>query len=106
MKIWRTLWMVLPLVWLLTACTEGEFVLPAELQTPLAASLGDELVTDGVEGVDAVADLSSFLYTGPGRFYEEAGSVFPGKRLRLTGQDETGDWYRLSDNTWLNALAV
>lgn len=106
MKTWRTLWMVLPLLWLLTACAEGEFVLPAELQTPLAASAQGGFEDDGTDAVEAVADLSSFLYTGPGRFYEEAGSVFPGQRLRLTGQDATGDWYRLSDNTWINALAV
>ncbi|MBX3000887.1 MAG: thermonuclease family protein [Caldilineaceae bacterium] len=106
MKSWRTLLLVLPLLWLFAACTEEGFVLPAEFQTPLAASFGDDEIDDGIEYIEAVADLSSFLYSGPGRFYEEAGSVFPGQRLRLTGRDETGNWYRLADNTWINALAV
>jgi endonuclease YncB( thermonuclease family) len=107
MKNLRTLWLIFPLLWLLAACTEEGFVLPAEFQTPLAASVdGDEIGNDEIEYTEALADLSSLLYTGPGRFYEEAGSVFPGRRLRLTGQDETGNWYRLADNTWINALAV
>ncbi|MCB0115280.1 MAG: thermonuclease family protein [Caldilineaceae bacterium] len=97
----RTILWIMPLLLLLSACAEGGLVLPSPLQTPLAApdaAAGDVYATE--------ADLSSYLYTGPGRAYEEVGSVFPGKALRLTGQDVTGDWYRLDDGSWINALAV
>jgi micrococcal nuclease len=99
------LWLLLPLLFLLTACSEEGFVLPSPLQTPLAASLL-EAEEGGSSIVAAQANFSTYLYSGPGRFYEEAGTVFPGQTLRLTGQNESGDWYRLADSTWINALAV
>lgn len=104
----KLLW-IAPLLWLLAACSEGTLVLPSPLQTPLTASAlpeiaDDEQASDSV--IETEADLASYLYTGPGRSYQEAGTVFPGRALRLTGQDASGDWYRLEDGTWINALAV
>jgi endonuclease YncB( thermonuclease family) len=129
----KLLW-IAPLLWLLAACTEGTLVLPSPLLTPLAVptivvdseetvteetvtedTVTEETVTEDAIATDStiedrvfetVADLSTYLYTGPGRFYEEAGTVFPGRALRLTGQDAAGDWYRIDDGTWINALAV
>lgn len=129
----KFLW-IAPLLWLLAACTEGTLVLPAPLLTPAAVptaivapeesapeeSTPEESTPEERDPEEAtvensrpeerifetVADLSTYLYTGPGRFYEEVGTVFPGKALRLTGQDAAGDWYRIDDGTWINALAV
>ncbi len=124
---------ILPLLFVFSACSEGILAIPSPLQTPVilsgaaddpvsAVDAGSEsslpastvdresapsdVTVTGPTSVETVANISAYLYTGPGRFYEEVGTVFPGKALRLIGQDAFGDWYQLDDARWINALAV
>jgi endonuclease YncB( thermonuclease family) len=87
---------------------ETEEIETGETETGETETENDTATNSGIEDsvFETVANLSTYLYTGPGRFYEEVGTVFPGRALRLTGQDAAGDWYRIEDGTWINALAV
>jgi micrococcal nuclease len=58
------------------------------------------------EPVAAAATFSSNLYSGPGREYEMAGSVYPGQQLEIIGRNEAGDWYLLADGRWIAAVIV
>jgi micrococcal nuclease len=94
--------MLLPIA----ACEAGE-VMPGllsqganETRTPVFAAEESEIV------VEAQAGLSTLLYTGPGRFYEEAGSAFPGMVLQVNGRNSAGDWYQLADGRWISSVAV
>ena len=70
------------------------------------AEEADAAEPDSAQGVDTVASLAAYLYSGPAQYYEGAGTVFPGQSIRVVGRNATGEWYQLSDGTWITRFAV
>jgi micrococcal nuclease len=73
----------------------------SQARTPAVAT-DDEIETV----VDAQVGLSTFLYSGPGREYEQAGSAFPGMAIQVIGRNQAGNWYQIADGRWISSVAV
>ena len=58
------------------------------------------------EPVSATANGVANVRSGPGTTYDVAGSVTTGSALTIVGRNAAGDWYRLSDGTWIAAFLV
>lgn len=48
----------------------------------------------------------AILRRGPGTIYERVGVAVPGAPLRVTAQNQAGDWYQLENGAWVAAFLL
>lgn len=59
-----------------------------------------------LEDAPALANRPANLRNGPGTSYAIVGHVQAGQRLQIVGQDQTGNWFKLSNEAWIAAFLV
>lgn len=60
----------------------------------------------GCEDEGATANSNARLRSGPGATFSPTGRVTVGQTLELTGRNEVGTWYRLSNGAWIRSSLV
>ncbi|MEZ4639524.1 MAG: SH3 domain-containing protein [Caldilineaceae bacterium] len=76
----------------------------------------DATTTDATTGTDAAEEATATdqptvnspanLRSGPGTDFDVAGSAELGTVVTVTGRNAAGDWYQLSDGSWIFAILV
>lgn len=72
----------------------------------VAATPDSRVVAFRLADAPAMANQSANLRNGPGTSYAIVGHVQAGQRLQIVGQDQTGNWFKLSDEAWIAAFLV
>lgn len=72
----------------------------------VAATPDSRVVAFRLEDAPAMAKRSANLRNGPGTSYAIVGHVQAGQRLQIVGQDQTGNWFKLSDEVWIATFLV
>ena len=72
----------------------------------VAATPDSRVVAFRLEDAPAMAKRSANLRNGPGTSYAIVGQVQAGQRLQIVGQDQTGNWFKLSNEAWIATFLV
>ena len=56
--------------------------------------------------IEAVVNDAANLRAGPGTDYPVVGKAAAGDRVRLSGKDASGEWYRSEGGAWIAAFLV
>jgi hypothetical protein len=62
-----------------------------------------EIVATSIEGV---VNKNANLREGPGTDYKVVGGVKIGRKVRIVGRNDAGDWYLLDNQTWVAAFLI
>jgi len=81
-----------------TASAPVVFVWPTVTPTPLP--------TPTPEWSGPRAKEYAILRRGPGTIYDRVGVAVPGAPLRVTAQNQAGDWYQLENGAWVAAFLL
>lgn len=72
----------------------------------VTATADSRVVAFRLEDAPAMTNRPANLRSGPGTDYAIVGYAQAGQRLQIVGQDQSGYWFKLSDDAWIAAFLV
>lgn len=90
--------------------TPEPFTPPPATPVPAAQSLALLLPTptptQALTSIEVIVNDAANLREGPGTDFAIVGKAIAGDAVQVTGQNETGEWYKLADGVWIAAFLV